>query len=88
MTINLVFIAGTRAIFMIRISGKEIFYNDKKQGLQMLYPKPSKIALKMGEPTKEEQEEYNMCKTEEELEAFVVRDCKIKGARLIKREIK
>lgn len=73
---------------MIRISGKNIFYNDKKQGLQMLYPTPSKIALKMGKPTKEEQEEYDMCKTEEELEAFVVRDCKRKNAKLFKREIK
>lgn len=73
---------------MIRIDGKEIFYNDKLSGVHMLYPTPSKKALKMGgEPTPEELEEYNMCKTEEELESFVIRDCKRKGAKLIKRRV-
>lgn len=73
---------------MIRIDGREIFYNDKLSGLQKLLPTPSKFALKMGgKPTKEELEEYNMCKTEEELSSFVIRDCKRKNAKLIKREV-
>lgn len=85
---NLVFIVGGRQLFMIRISGRDIFWNDKLSGLQMLYPTPSAKALKMGgKPTAQELEEYNMCKTEEELASFVIRDCKKKGAKLIKREI-
>lgn len=88
MTLNLIFIVGGKEIFMIRISGREIYYNDKKSGLQMLYPTPSEKALKIGgQPTKEEIQEYNMCTTEEELASFVIRDCKLKGAKLIKREV-
>ncbi len=88
MAINLVFIAGGRNIFMIRISGRDIFWNDKLSGVHMLYPTPSEKALKMGgEPSKEDLEEYNMCKTEEELASFVIRDCKRKGAKLIKKEV-
>lgn len=86
---NLIFLVGGRDLFMIRISGREIYWNDKKSGLQMLYPNPSKIAIKSGgKPTKKDLEEYSMCKTEEELASFVIRDCKSKGARLIKKEIK
>lgn len=88
MAVNLIFLVGIKDLFMIRIEGKSIYWNDKKSGLQMLYPNPSKTALRIGgKPTKEEVKEYNMCKTEAEIEAFVVRDCKLKGAKLIKREV-
>jgi len=88
MAINLVFIAGGREIFMIRIDGRDIFWNDKKSGLQMLYPTPSKFALKLGgKPSNEDLKEYNLCKTEEELASFVIRDCKKNNAKLIKREV-
>jgi len=89
MTINLLFIAGQKGLFMIRVDGKNIYWNDKISGLQMLYPEPSEYALKIGgNPTKEELEEYQMCNTEEEICSFIIRDCKRKGIKLIKKEVK
>lgn len=86
MAINLVFTISGK-VFMIRINGRDIYWNDKKSGLQMLYPTPSKKAIRIGNsPTKEDMAEYEMCKTEKELSSFVVRDCKKSGAKLIKRE--
>jgi len=88
MAINLTFIIGIKNLFMIRIDGKEIYWNDEKSGVHMLYPIPSKKAIEIGgTPTKKEVEEYNMCKTEEEITSFVIRDCKSKGAKLIKKDI-
>ena len=53
----------------------------------MLYPTPSPKALKVGgKPSIEDLKEYAMCKTEDELVAFIIRDCKINGAKLIKKE--
>jgi len=87
MAINLIFLAGGRKIFMVRISGREIYYNDSIQGVLMLYPNPSEKVLKMfGPPTKEDLQEYEMCKDEKELMAFIIRDCKKSGAKLIKME--
>lgn len=87
MAINLIFLARN-GVFMLRIKGREIYYNDKISGVQMLYPNPSKKALSMGgPPTKAELEEYNMCKTEDELIAFCIRDAKKSGAKLIKKEV-
>jgi len=87
MAINLVFLVGTKNLFMIRIDGTKVFWNDKLSGLQMLLPTPSAKAIRMGgAPSKEDMMEYKMCTTEEELVSFVIRDCKSKGARLIKRE--
>jgi hypothetical protein len=89
MVMNLVFWIGGKGIFMIRIDGKEVYWNDTKSGLQMLYPNPSEKALEIGgEPSEEELEEYNMCSTEEELASFVIRDCRKKGIKLIKKEKK
>ncbi len=88
MAIRLVFLAGGRSLFMIVIRNKEIYYNDQLSGVQMLYPTPSKRAIELGgEPSKEDMKEYNMCKTEEELMAFVIRDCKKSGSKLIKKEV-
>lgn len=73
---------------MLRVDGRNIYYNDKVSGLNMLYPTPSKKALQMGgRPSKDEQKEYDMCKTEAELVAFCIRDAKKSGARLIKHEV-
>lgn len=85
MVINAIFLAGARNLFMIRIDGKKIFINEAKAGVHELYPNPDAYALRIGgKPTKEEIEEYNMCKTEKELLAFCIRDCQAKGAKLIK----
>ena len=74
-------------VFMIIIKGKEIYYNDEKQKVQMLFPKPSAYVIRTsGPPNQQEMEEYNMCTTEEEIISFVVRDCTKKGAVLIKHE--
>jgi hypothetical protein len=55
----------------------------------MLFPKPSDLCLKInGPPTEKELAEYNMCKNEEELTSFIIRDVRLKGGRLIKREVK
>jgi hypothetical protein len=87
MAINLIFIARN-GIFMLRVDGRKIYYNDKINGLNMLYPTPSKKALQMGgAPTKDEIKEYEMCKTEAELASFCIRDAKKSGARLIKHEV-
>lgn len=74
-------------LFMIIVNGKEIYYNDARTKVQMLYPNPSPIAIQMGgKPTKEEIEEYEMCKTEDEICSFVIRDCTSKGARLVRKD--
>jgi len=74
-------------VFMILISGREIFWNDCRSGIHKLYPTPSKEAIHLfGRPTKEEVEEYKMCKNEKELSAFCIRDAKKVGAKLIKME--
>lgn len=87
MAINLIFLIRN-ALFMVRIDGKDIYWNDKINGLQMLFPKPSDKALKVGGPlTKDQLNEYNMCKTEDELASFVIKDAKSYGAKLIKREV-
>lgn len=88
MAIRLVFLVGNGKIFVIQIRNREIYYADKISGVQMLYPTPSKAVLRTsGEPTEEDIKEYNMCKTEEELMAFVIRDVKKMGGRLIKKDI-
>lgn len=86
MAIRLVFIARMK-LFMIVIQGRKISYNDAIQKVQQIYPTPSQKALELfGPPTKEEMDEYNACKTEEELMSFVLRDAKKSGAKLIKKE--
>jgi hypothetical protein len=81
---NLIFATG-RELFMIRIDGSEIFWNDKKSGIHRLYPTPDRFALRMGgSPTPQELEEYNMCKTEDELASFCIRDCESKGLKLVR----
>lgn len=85
---NLIFTIRNQ-IFMIVVKGKEIYYNDKRIGVQMLYPNPSPVTIRMsGRPSPEELREYNMCQTEDELISFVVRDCTKKGAILIRRDEK
>lgn len=85
---NLIFTAGTK-LLMIRISNHDIFWNDAKNGLHRLYPTPDEYAVRMGgQPTREELAEYNMCKTEQELAAFCIRDCQRKGIKLVKVESK
>lgn len=86
--IRLVFLAGQNKVFMILIKNREIYYNDQMSGVQMLYPTPSKRAIELGgEPSKEDMEEYNMCKTESELMAFVIRDANKTGSKLIKHQV-
>jgi hypothetical protein len=86
MTYKLTFLIQNK-LFMIVIDGNNIFYNDKISGVQQLYPTPSARALKaFGPPTKEEKEEYDMCKTEEELKSFVLKDTRKMGARLVKED--
>jgi hypothetical protein len=83
---RLIFIIKNK-LFMIIVKEREIYYNDENVKVQMLYPNPSPKAIQMGgKPTKEEIEEYNMCKNEEEAVSFIIRDCLSKGARLIKQE--
>jgi hypothetical protein len=87
MAINLIFLIANK-VFMIRVINRDVFWNDQLSGLQMLYPTPSKKALEVGGmPSEQDMKEYNMCKTEDELAAFIIRDCKLKGIRLIKREV-
>jgi hypothetical protein len=87
MAIRLVFLAGGRSLFMIVVRNRDIFYNDVTNGVQQLYPNQSAKALSLfGPPTPEEIEEYNMCKTEDELAAFCIRDAKKSHAKLIKKE--
>jgi hypothetical protein len=87
MPINLIFSAMGKP-FMIVIRGKEVFWNDEKSGLQMMYPIPSKKAKEMaGEPTNAELNEYRACQTEEQIMAIVIKDLMKSGCRLIKREI-
>lgn len=86
MAINLIFRVGMK-VFMVRIVGRKIFYNDPQQGLHEMYPNPDETSLRMaGKPTPQEMREYEMCKTEDELAAFVIRDCKKAGASLYKEE--
>ena len=86
MAIKLIFTIQNE-VFMIFIKGKEVYYNDPIQKLQMLFPNPSEISLKInGPPTEKEMAEYNVCKTEDELAAFCIRDVRLKGGRLIKKE--
>lgn len=74
-------------MFMIVIRGREIYYNDKINKLQMIYPTPSEKAIELsGKPTEEEVKEYELCKTEKELASFVIKDCLKSGAKLIKME--
>ena len=85
--IKLIFMVGMGKVFMIVIKGKEVYYNDPIQKLQMLFPNPSEASLKInGPPTEQEIKEYSMCKTEDELAAFCIRDVRLKGGRLIKKE--
>lgn len=87
MAIRLVFVARMRGLFMIVIRGKEVFYNDKKSGVHMLYPELSTEARRLfGKHNEQELKEYGMCKTEQELMAFVIRDCSRLGAKLVKKE--
>ena len=86
--IRLIFQA-TNQVFMIIIDKNKILWNDSKVGIQELYPNPSPTAIKMGGvPTEEELKEYKMCKTDEELAAFCMRDCRKKGCRLIREDVK
>jgi hypothetical protein len=87
MAINLIFQVQAK-VFMIRIDGKSIYWNDEKSGLHRLYPTPDIVAVRMGgKPTEQELKEYNLCKTEDELASFIIRDCLQKGFKLIKREV-
>ena len=86
MSRKLTFLAGN-GLFMLIVDGKNIYYNDKLVGVQMLYPTPSKKAIQVGgAPTKKEKEEYESYETEEDLVAFCIKDAKKAGAgaRLIK----
>ena len=73
---------------MITIRDKNIYYNDNIHKVQELYPNPSHLSIKInGKPTREELMEYNMCKNEDELASFCIRDANKVGARLIKKEV-
>ena len=89
MATNLIFMAGMRGLFMIRVDGKTVIYNDSKAGIQQLYPELSpKAAELFGKHNEKELREYNMCKTEDELVSMVIRDCRLNNCKLIKKEKK
>lgn len=75
--INLIFSIRNQ-LFMIAIRDRKIFYTDKN----------IKTPQEFIPQTLEERKEYDMCKTEDELASFVIKDCLKTGATLIKREIK
>jgi hypothetical protein len=85
--INLIFQAGPQ-LFMIVIKEGKVFWNDEKFGIQELYPNPSPKAIEMGgQPTPKEIREYQSCKTDNELSSIIMRDCRLKGARYIRRDV-
>jgi len=98
--IKLVFAVG-REVFGIIIKGKEVWYSDRKwkKAIRCI-PKdevfikkvitsrgalPSHLA-ELFELTEQEQKEYDGAKTEEDLANICIKDSKMKGAKLLKRE--
>ena len=75
--IRLVFTAN-REIFIIEISGREIWYSDRKSGRKKLMPG--------GKLSPQEQDEYEEAQTEEDLANNCIKDAKKTGAILLKRE--
>ncbi len=98
--IKLVF-SINREVFRITINKKQIWYFDRKWKKQIrLVPKDEDFIrkIKMSRNsipnslislftlTKKEQEEYDNAKTDEELAKIVIKDCRMKGGRLLKEE--
>ena len=90
-----------REIFRIEITNKEIWYGDRKWGrLIRLIPKDDRfirkilesrnklprILINMFELTEKEQEEYDNAKNDDELAKICIKDCRMKGAQLLKQE--
>lgn len=93
--IQLSFIGPQRKIIRFFINGKIVMYYDEiwKKGVQ-IYPKDEHLLLKLrrgGQNLKimaalildankgKDLEEYNSCKTEEDIAEFIRKDCKSKG---------
>lgn len=79
--IKLVFAIG-REVFTIEIFGKKAFYRDRKNKVvRVLPPKDEKHF-----DSEEDKDDYQKAKTEEDIEKFIIKDCKKTGGRLLKRE--
>ena len=100
MAIQIAFIIN-RETFRIEIKDKEIWYSDRKWDKSIrLIPKDKEFLKKivlsrnkipsiikeMFSLTKKEQAEYKQAKTERELADVCIKDCKLKGALLLKDE--
>ena len=98
--INLVF-SINREIFRITINKKWIWYLDRKWKKQIrLVPKDEdflrKVAMsrntipnsltELFKFTEAEQKEYDNAKTDDELADIIIKDCRMKGGQLLKRE--
>jgi len=101
MAIKIAFIMS-RETFRIEVKDKEIWYSDRKWDKAIrLIPKdkdfikkiitsrnaiPS-IIKEMFTLTKKEVEEYEQAKTERELADICIKDCKLKGAIILKEDV-
>jgi len=98
--IKLIFLAG-KDMMNFRIEGRNIYYSDKVwkneircipkdeefvKKIIMSRNKLPKNLIKMFTLSEREQKEYDDAKTDEELAENIIRDCKLKGLVLIKRE--
>jgi len=90
-----------REAFRIEINGREVWYKDRiwknairiipkdKEFIQKIMLSRNKIPMKVKELfnlTKKELEEYNSANSEEELSDICIKDCRLKGARLLKKD--
>jgi len=98
--ISLVF-SVNREVFRITIDKKRIWYLDRKWKKSIrLVPKDEDFLRKISMSrntipntlteafnfTEEEQKEYDKAETDEALADIVIKDCRMKGGRLLKRE--
>jgi len=101
MTIKIAFIVN-RETFRIEIKDKTIWYSDRKWDKSIrLIPKDEQFMKKillsrnkipmvikeMFDLTKKEIIEYEQAKTENDLAEICVKDCMLKGARLLSKEV-
>lgn len=101
MTIKIAFIVN-RETFRIEIKDKTIWYSDRRWDKSIrLIPKDENFMKKillsrntipmvikeMFNLTKKEIIEYEQAKTENDLADICIKDCRLKGARLIKKEV-
>lgn len=89
-----------REIFIVKIIGKEVFYQDRKMSRETrMIPPDLRIQLKISRNivpkfvaeqfnlTPEELAEYEKCSNEEELSKVCISDCLKNGAILEKKEV-